>query len=125
MGASQSMPRTLVANTLEAARSEPDDQAGEGRGDQPGRRRTRRQRAAEKGRSRNLVIPDSLHDAAFIFARRTKVKTTWRRTVNGHVVSSKEGTRSLTISEVVCDALTAYLKSKGALDDGDKSAASE
>jgi hypothetical protein len=119
------MPRSLVANTLEAARNELDDQAGEGRGEQSGRRRSRRQRTAEKGRSRNLVIPDSLHDAAFIFARRTKVKTTWKRTVNGHVVSTKEGARSLTISEVVCDALTAYLKSKGALEDTDKSAAAE
>lgn len=125
MAASQSMPRSLVANTLEAARSEPDDQAGEGRGDQPGRRRARRQRTAEKGRSRNLVIPDSLHDAAFIFARKTKVKTTWRRTVNGHVVSAKEGTRSLTISEVVCDALAAYLKSKGALDEDGKASPGE
>ena len=115
------MPRSLITNTLEAARSEPaDDQAGEGRGEQPGRRRIRRQRTAEKGRSRNLVIPDSLYDPAFIFARRSKIKTTSKRRVNGIVVGTKENTRSLTVSEVVCDALAAYLKSKGALEDDEK-----
>jgi hypothetical protein len=114
----ESMPQGLVTNTMEAARSEPgDDQAGEGRGEQSGRRRARRQRTAEKGRSRNLVIPDSLYDPAFIFARRTKVKIILTRRVNGVVVGKKDGTRSLTVSEVVCDAIAAYLKSKGALED--------
>lgn len=109
---------------MEAARSEQaDDQSGEGRGEQSGRRRTRRQRTAEKGRSRNLVIPDRLYDAAFILARRTKTKTESVRRVWGKVVGTREGTRSLTVSELVCDALESYLKSRGALDDDDKTAA--
>jgi hypothetical protein len=109
---------------LETARSEPgDDQAGEGRGEQSGRRRVRRKQTAEKGRSRNLVIPDSLHDAAAIYAKKNKVKTTWKRTVNGISVGEKEGSRCLTISEVVCEALTTFLRSKSALDGADKPAA--
>ena len=80
---------------------------------------------AEKGRSRNLVIPDSLHDAAAIYAKKNKVRTTWKRTVNGISVGEKEGTRSLTISEVVCDALTTFLRSKGALEGADKSTSAE
>jgi hypothetical protein len=79
----------------------------------------------EKGRSRNLVIPDSLYDVVFIHARRTKVKTASKRRVNGIVVATKEGTRSLTASEVVCDAIAEYLRKRGLLEDDDKAAAAE
>jgi hypothetical protein len=124
MGANGSMPVGLVASTLREA-DPADDQAGESRGEQPGRRRVRRQRTAEKGRSRNLVIPDSLYDMLFIYARRTKIKTTSKRRVNGIVVGTKEGTRSLTVSEATCDAIADYLKKKGMLDDDDKAPAAD
>ena len=96
-----------------------DDQAIEGRGESSGRKGPRR-RNWTNGRSRNLVIPDSLYDALFIYARKTKVKTTSRRKVNGVVVGTKEGSRSLTASEAACHAIADFLKKKGMLEDDEK-----
>jgi hypothetical protein len=55
---------------------------------------------AEKGRSRNLVIPDSLYDAMCILAIKTKITVGEGR--NAHQ-------RSLSVSEVACEAIAAYL----------------
>jgi hypothetical protein len=106
MGARGSMPAGLVASTLH---DEPaDDQAGESRGEQPGRKRARRHRTDEKGRSRNLVIPDSLYDTLCLYARRTKVKVREERRHNG-VVVQKALVRSMTVSEAACKALASFL----------------
>ena len=85
MAARGSMPAGLVASTLLDGESA-DDQAGEGRAEQPGRTRSRRHRTDEKGRSRNLVIPDSLYDALYLYARKTKVKVRDENRINGRVV---------------------------------------
>jgi hypothetical protein len=109
MGARGSMPAGLVANTLHEPNGElVDDQANEGRGEQPSRKRTRRHRTDEKGRSRNLVIPDSLYDTLCLYARRTKVKVREERRVNGIIVQ-KALVRSMTVSEAACKALASYL----------------
>ena len=82
-----------------------------GTGKPPRKPRVRRP-VIEKGRGRNLKIPDGLYDPLSQLARRTKVKTTWERRVNGIKVSVEQGTRSQTISEAVCEAIIDYLAKK-------------
>jgi len=98
-----------VESTLPEPNGEPsEDQAAESRGDQPGRRsRARGGQTGEKGRSRNLVIPDSLYDVLCLYARRTKIKVREERRVNGRV--EKALYRSLTVSEAACRALASFL----------------
>jgi hypothetical protein len=54
----------------------------------------------EKGRSRNLVIPDSLYDAMSILAIKTKI--TLEKGGRSYI-------RSLSVSEIACEAFSAYL----------------
>jgi hypothetical protein len=73
-------------------------------GELPTRGKQRRPRAklpTEKGKGRNIKIPDSLFDQLCLYARRTKVKA-----VNK---AEKEYTRSLTVSEATCKALISFL----------------
>jgi hypothetical protein len=113
MAAREQVPAGLVASTLPKSNGEPtDDQTGESRGDKPGRKaRGQRYRTDEKGRSRNLVIPDSLYDSLYLYARKTKVKVRDERRINGRVVE-KALVRSLTVSEAACRALASFLPKK-------------
>lgn len=112
------MPPGLVENTLRHPNGESaDDQAGENRGEKPGRKaRTSRHRTDEKGRSRNLVIPDSLYDALYLYARRTKIKVRDEKRINGRVVE-KALVRSLTVSEAACKALASFLPKLSIVED--------
>jgi hypothetical protein len=112
MAAREQVPAGLVASTLLKIGDQVDDQAddqAESRGDRSGRRaRTQRIRTDEKGRSRNLVIPDSLYDSLYLYARKTKVKVRPEKRINGRVVE-KELVRSMTVSEAACKAIAAFL----------------
>jgi hypothetical protein len=97
-----------------------DDQTdGQSRGGEtPARNRRRRATAVsdEKGRGRNLKIPDSLYDQLVIHARRTKVKEKRKRQVDGVNLPDKEYFRSLTTSEACCRAIRQYLAKTSAAD---------
>ena len=117
MAGRNSMPAGLVASTLHETNGElADDQVGESRGEQPGRKRTRRQPSGEKGRSRNLVIPDELYDEMHIYALRFKVT---EKTKKGATYK-----RSLTVSEAWCKAARSLLAKNGSAD-ADRPAATE
>ena len=73
-----------------------------------GRAARRRHLTDEKGRSRNLVIPDSLYDVLYLYARKTKVKIRDERRLNGRIVQ-KALVRSMTVSEAACKALASFL----------------
>jgi hypothetical protein len=93
-----------------------EDQAGtEGRGAPPGRK-ARVRRNWTNGKPCNFVVPEELHDAVFIYARKTKVKETSKRKVKS-VYITVERTRCKNASEVVCDAIAEYLKKRGAWED--------
>ena len=114
------MPQGLVASTLPERNGEVlDDQAGaEGRRGAPGRKgRTQRLRTDEKGRSRNLVIPDSLYDRLCLYARKTKVKVV---KPNG-----REHSRSMSVSEAACKALTSFLPKLSIVEDEEPSSPAE
>jgi hypothetical protein len=113
MAVREQVPAGLVASTLPKPNGELDeDQAAESRGDKPGRRsRAQRYRADEKGRSRNLVIPDSLYDSLYLYARKTKVKIRDERRINGRIVE-KALVRSMTVSEAACKAIASFLGNK-------------
>jgi hypothetical protein len=96
---------------------EPDDQAeAQGRGEgASGRARAPRKRRppiTEKGKGRNIKIPDGLYDQYCVYARKTKVKTAHDRRVNGVSVGIEERTRCLTVSEAICRAMDAYQPAK-------------
>ncbi len=109
MAARGSMPAELVANTSRNPNGEPsDDQNGEGRGLKPGRKvSVRLHQTEEKSRSRNLMIPDSLYDKLYLYARRTKVKAREERIVAGR--RQEAVYRSMTVSEAACKALASFL----------------
>jgi hypothetical protein len=114
MAAREQVPPGLVAATLHKPEAElADDPAdAEGRGGKPTRRsRSQRYQTGEKGRSRNLVIPDSLYDSLCLYARKTKIKVRDERRINGRVVE-KALTRSLTVSEAACKAIANFLPKK-------------
>ncbi len=78
--------------------------AGQSRGDESpktGKRWSRSKLPVEKGKGRNLKIPDTLFDQLCLYARTTKVKATDKK--------GKEYTRSLTVSEATCKALISFL----------------
>jgi hypothetical protein len=105
MAAREQVPAGLVASTLPKP---DDDQAGdESRGGKPRRRSSARYRTDEPGRSRNLVIPDSLYDSLCLYARKTKVKVRDERRVNGRLQPAHF--RSMTVSEAVCKAIANLL----------------
>jgi hypothetical protein len=58
----------------------------------------------DKGRSRNLVIPDSLYDNLCIYAKQKKVRVREAVRENGRVITP-ELIRSMTVSEAACEAL--------------------
>src|SRR5271156_6740469 len=58
----------------------------------------------DKGRSRNLVIPDSLYDNLCIYAKHKKVRVKDEVRENGRVITPAL-IRSMTVSEAVCEAL--------------------
>jgi hypothetical protein len=126
MAAREQVPPGLVAATLHKPDAEPaDDQAdAESRGGKPGGRRSRTQRyqAGEKGRSRNLVIPDGLYDSLFLYARKTKIKVRDERRINGRVVE-KALVRSMTVSEAACKAIASFLPKKLTIVEEDSPAA--
>jgi hypothetical protein len=105
-----------LANGLRSHGMPPDsDEADKSKGGatkSPAKPRARRPVLVEKGRGRNIKIPDGLYDPLSQLARRTKVKTTWERSVNGVKVSVEQGYRYQTISEAVCEAIVDYLKKK-------------
>lgn len=101
MAARGGMPAGLVASTLPETNGEADDQGGQtGRGGASGRKRRSRYQTDEKGRSRNLVMPDSLYDLLCLYARKTKVKVREK---------GREYVRSLTVSEAACKLLASSL----------------
>jgi hypothetical protein len=118
------MPAELVANTSRNPNGEPSDD--EGRGQKPGRKgRVRLHETEEKSRSRNLMIPDSLYDQLYLYARRTKVKAKEERIVNNR--KQEAVYRSMTVSEAACKALASFLP-KGRLtivEDGESPPAAE
>jgi hypothetical protein len=120
------VPPALVADTQNKNGEPVDDQAAaESRGGKSGRRsRTQRYRADEKGRSRNLVIPDSLYDSLYLYARKTKVKVRDERRINGRVVE-KELIRSMTVSEAACKAIASFLPKKLTIIEEDAPAADD
>jgi hypothetical protein len=75
MAARGVMPPGLVASTLPETNGETDGEPADdqGRGSPLRRSRSRRRRIAEKGRSRNLVIPDSIYDRLYLYSRKRKV----------------------------------------------------
>ena len=77
------------------------------------RRRMRRHRTDEKGRPRNLVIPDSLYDTLVLYATKTKVKVV-DTTRTGQ---RREHARSLTVSEAACKALASFLPKLSIVED--------
>lgn len=84
-----------------------DDQAAsESRGDGPPGKRPRASRApsGERGRGRNIKMPDSLFDELAIYARRAKVRVIATR--HG---KRQEWLRSLTVSEAACQAIRRFL----------------
>jgi hypothetical protein len=125
MAAREQVPAGLVASTLPKPDAElADDQAdAESRGGKPGRRsRTQRYQAGEKGRSRNLVIPDSLYDSLYLYARKNKVKVRDERRINGRIVE-KALVRSMTVSEAACKAIASFLPKKLTIVEEDSPAA--
>jgi hypothetical protein len=83
-----------------------DDQV-ESRGDNAAPKRTRRRilPTAEKGRGRNIKMPDGLYDDLCLYALKKKVPC---------VVGGKPNKRSMTISEAVCLAVQRLLREDGA-----------
>jgi hypothetical protein len=124
MAARGVMPDGLVASTLpDHSNDLVDDQDGGENGEKRSiRKRTRRLKSdAEKGRSRNLVIPDSLYDQLYLYARKTKVKIRDERRVNGRIEPAIF--RSLTVSEAACEALAKFLPRGGlSIVEGEQSA---
>ena len=80
---------------------------GQSGGDIPtkGKRRPRAKLPTEKGKGRNIKIPDALFDQLCLYARRTKVRLVGVDKAG----REKEWVRSLTVSEAVCKFLTAGL----------------
>jgi hypothetical protein len=81
---------------------EPVDDQAEGRGGNARRGKALRivKFTPEKGRARNLVIPDELYDRLCIYALKTKIKVQ---------EGKKDYVRSLTVSEAACKALASFL----------------
>ena len=75
MAARAVMPPGLVASTLPEANGETDGEPvdDQGRGLPLRRISSARKRIAEKGQSRNLVIPDSIYDRLYLYSRKRKV----------------------------------------------------
>jgi hypothetical protein len=80
-------------------------------GDRPGgqSRVLRLRTYPDKGRSRNLVIPDSLYDNLCIYAKNKKVRVKDEIRENGRVIRPAL-IRSMTVSEAACEALESIPK---------------
>lgn len=102
MAARRLLRADLVASTLPETNGDGSDgqAATAGRGVARARRVRDKPWMGEKGRSRNLVIPDSLYDSLSHLAIKTKITVGEGR--NAHP-------RSLTVSEAACEAIAAYL----------------
>ena len=57
------------------------------------------------------MIPDSLYDSLYLYARKTKVKVRDEKRINGRVVE-KALVRSMTVSEAACRAIASFLPKK-------------
>jgi hypothetical protein len=95
----------IRADLVESTRHETNgdashDMTGIGGRGARGRRVRGKSWMGEKGRSRNLVIPDSLYDSLCMLAIKTKITVGEGR---------RAYARSLTVSEVACEAIAAYL----------------
>jgi hypothetical protein len=90
----------LVESTRHETNGDGSHEANAGRGPTRARKVRGKSWMGEKGRSRNLVIPDSLYDALSILSIKTKITVGEGR---------RAYSRSLTVSEVACEAIAAYL----------------
>ena len=77
----------------------------------------------ETGRSRNLVIPDSLYDRLCRYALRveTEVKPEKKTVIDGVEKIIPPVYRSPNVSEAACIAIDFYLRNKKATDDDESS----
>jgi hypothetical protein len=85
-----------------------DAQGGAEDGPSKGKRRVRSKVSMEKGRGRNIKIPDGLYDQLCLYARRTKVRVVAKDKPG----KEREWSRSMTVSEAVCKFIAAGLPKK-------------
>jgi hypothetical protein len=100
MAAKSVVRADLVESTRHETNGDGSYDTNGGRGPTRARKVRGKSWMAEKGRSRNLVIPDSLYDELSVLAIKTKITVGEGR---------RAYSRSLTVSEVTCEAIAAYL----------------